>query len=807
MHKKSVIPFIGYCLCLLMAILLSACLHEDAGDEQQTFKSDSIFNPFRYDNADPLRGGRLYDNWWKEKSLQKPSTSNPIWIEIVKQNPSNTNGNENQWRCKECHGWDYKGFAGAYGRGSSHYTGIRGLDNSNPDYTAEHAFYMIVNGEVPYRPDGSMHLASRLKHQFVGDSMMSIGDAYDLAKFLISKANAAHPNPTEGNVLGGAQVFYDWGCGNSGCHTSTATLSPSLNRLIDVANNDPEMFLHKVRFGAPNSLMPDGLHKYKALDLRAYVAAGEISSEVPNSDFNQVTYDALGSNDVVKGGKLYDQWWDVATESTEPLTTHPKWPEANNFVVGSGTWRCSECHGWDYRGADGINAAGNHATGFRGIVNTDSFVMQYLSEPAVYGFLETNTSHGFTTVFTQDELYQLTKFIMSMRIEVAASESAVDFIDDNTKLTKGTNAANGKKLYNTANNLTCANASCHGEDGKAFDFADGDPENPPNKFVHDIAQENPWEFIHKIRFGLSNYMLMPALYNVDAVKENTIQAAADILAYSQTKLTSSNNSYDNADAVRGGRLFDNWMTVMQTMDDAVQAPIKMNPYWINRPDQNAIPDFPDTWTEAEKIQTSWRCVTCHDWDYKGIGFNIKGSDNLITSIETRKNTFETIDELRNHLYEWIRSGLSQTGHKFGIADSTVIPSALGEKELWDLVRFLLENGLIDSSENIVGGVAINVDTDNGKELYDGSVASMIDCNGCHGIEGNTPPPTDTGGSGADLDIFELSSVEKNPWKFLHKIRFGQPGTAMPSLVGTGILTNQDVYDLLGYAQQEFNKRE
>ena len=30
------------------------------------------------------------------------------------------------WRCKECHGWDYKGRDGAYAKGS-HYTGIKGI--------------------------------------------------------------------------------------------------------------------------------------------------------------------------------------------------------------------------------------------------------------------------------------------------------------------------------------------------------------------------------------------------------------------------------------------------------------------------------------------------------------------------------------------------------------------------------------------------------------------------------------------------------------------------------------------------------
>jgi thiosulfate dehydrogenase len=39
----------------------------------------------------------------------------------------------------------------------------------------------------------------------------------------------------------------------------------------------------------------------------------------------------------------------------------------------------------------------------------------------------------------------------------------------------------------------------------------------------------------------------------------------------------------------------------------------------------------------------------------------------------------------------------------------------------------------------------------------------------------------------------------NPWEVLHKIRFGNPGTPMPSAVANG-WSIQDVVDVLGYAQ-------
>jgi len=76
----------------------------------------------KYATADLVRGGLLYDKWWKINGEPEP-TETYAWYptEVGSQTGSTT------WRCKECHGWDYKGNEGAYESGSSHYTGIDGL--------------------------------------------------------------------------------------------------------------------------------------------------------------------------------------------------------------------------------------------------------------------------------------------------------------------------------------------------------------------------------------------------------------------------------------------------------------------------------------------------------------------------------------------------------------------------------------------------------------------------------------------------------------------------------------------------------
>ena len=65
------------------------------------------------------------------------------------------------------------------------------------------------------------------------------------------------------------------------------------------------------------------------------------------------------------GGRLYDMWWAVLFVDP-PQQTHPAYPK-QGAASGPETWRCVECHGWDYRGRDGAYGVGPHYTGIKGI--------------------------------------------------------------------------------------------------------------------------------------------------------------------------------------------------------------------------------------------------------------------------------------------------------------------------------------------------------------------------------------------------------------------------------------------------------
>ena len=68
---------------------------------------------------------------------------------------------------------------------------------------------------------------------------------------------------------------------------------------------------------------------------------------------------------IAEGGRLYDKWW-AEYNLEKPSTTHPAYPKAGK-KTGASTWRCKECHGWDYVGKDGRYSSGSHYTGFEGV--------------------------------------------------------------------------------------------------------------------------------------------------------------------------------------------------------------------------------------------------------------------------------------------------------------------------------------------------------------------------------------------------------------------------------------------------------
>lgn len=180
---------------------------------------------------------------------------------------------------------------------------------------------------------------------------------------------------------------------------------------------------------------------------------------------------------IAQGGRLYDNWW-VTCGLPPPRDRHPAYP-AGGRQSGAVTWRCKECHGWDYRGKDGAYGKGSHFTGIAGITGSVG-----RSEAAVVAILK-NPTHRFDTVMADATLERIARFVSRGQVDAGARIDAA---------TKKVAARVEAGRYTFERRCT----ACHGAKGRAINFS-GKASDP--EFVGTIAADNPWEMLHKIRNG------------------------------------------------------------------------------------------------------------------------------------------------------------------------------------------------------------------------------------------------------------------------------------------------------------------
>lgn len=207
--------------------------------------------------------------------------------------------------------------------------------------------------------------------------------------------------------------------------------------------------------------------------LAAFCAAGVVHAQnCPEAGFSGPAADP-----VAQGGRLYDNWW-VTCQLPAPNVSHPAYP-ATGKQSGSATWRCKECHGWDYRGKDGAYGKGSHATGITGIARfagrADAEIVSILK----------NAGHRFDTVLDDATLGRIAGFVSRGQVDPGTR------IDPATKRVSG-NATVGRAIFERE----CI--VCHGAGGRALNFSDK-PDAP--EYVGTVAADNPWEALHKIRNG------------------------------------------------------------------------------------------------------------------------------------------------------------------------------------------------------------------------------------------------------------------------------------------------------------------
>ncbi|WP_081914481.1 c-type cytochrome [Thermus caliditerrae] len=213
---------------------------------------------------------------------------------------------------------------------------------------------------------------------------------------------------------------------------------------------------------------------------------------------------------IQRGGQLYDHW--IKAKGVEaPAGDHPLWALQNtNTRKGTDTWRCKECHGWDYLGKDGAYGSGSHFTGFAGVLQVRD---KSLEEILALLKGSKNPKHDFSPYLSQEDLEDLALFL---KYGTWDPRTAVDY-KAKKPLKANPDLAQGRSIYRVC-------ASCHGEEGKNINF--GTEEAP--EYVGTLAKDNPQEILHKIRIGQPGNFVMPGFSFL------SLDQLQDLLAYLQT---------------------------------------------------------------------------------------------------------------------------------------------------------------------------------------------------------------------------------------------------------------------------------
>lgn len=213
---------------------------------------------------------------------------------------------------------------------------------------------------------------------------------------------------------------------------------------------------------------------------------------------NKKKFDALAL-----GGQAYDNWAALQGKKL-PAATHPSYTPWGKRKGGT-TWRCKECHGWDYEGVKGAYGKGSHYSGIGGIARGRR------QAPSTIAEMLRGKLHGYTKAMIPDDLLiDIALFVSRVQVD------AKTFIDYTTLHARGSAARGHHDFHHRC-------ASCHGFTGRALNFkTKAKPE-----YVGTVARKAPWEALHKIRFGHPGSTMPP-------LKGLPKQRLADLLTYIQT---------------------------------------------------------------------------------------------------------------------------------------------------------------------------------------------------------------------------------------------------------------------------------
>ena len=255
------------------------------------------------------------------------------------------------------------------------------------------------------------------------------------------------------------------------------------------------------------------------------------------------------TDDIIRGAQLYDKWYAVLGVDP-PAGDMPIWSrQTTNTRSGGDTWRCSECHGWDYRGAQGEYQAGSHYTGFPDLYT----LVQDLQVEDIVSHLKGNLdpAHDFSAYLDDTSLTQVSDFLKLGVIDNST------YINPISLRVIEADSTHGQSLYQS----TCQ--KCHGEDGRKIVFRS----EGINEYLGSIANRDPFRFLHRTRFGVAGTD-MPVGMSLGWEAED----GRDVLAFAQTLPTggeiiaqATRNPQITPAPLRGGPAQNLWTGILTSL--------------------------------------------------------------------------------------------------------------------------------------------------------------------------------------------------------------------------------------------------
>jgi len=203
------------------------------------------------DPAALARGGQLYDKWFKVIKAETPKGAHQAYPKSGKYRGKKGA----DWRCKECHGWDYMGKDGAYSKGK-HHTGIKGVV----------AFAGSNTGQIKAVLADSNHgFKNRMSGNDLQDLALFVAKGQiNMDKYIDRSSKMARGNKTMG------KAYYETLCAQ--CHGDDGTMVKDMPAMGKVVGGNPWEGLHKILNGQPGEKMPAlrALDPQIAVDILAY---------------------------------------------------------------------------------------------------------------------------------------------------------------------------------------------------------------------------------------------------------------------------------------------------------------------------------------------------------------------------------------------------------------------------------------------------------------------------------------------------------------------------------------------------------